>query len=50
MDAHSQYFSSRLGYAYGERHNIPVLEVQHHHAHIASVMAEHNLQGPLLGI
>ena len=50
VDAHSQYFSSRLGYAYGERHNIPVLEVQHHHAHIASVMAEHNLQGPLLGI
>lgn len=30
--------------------SMPVLQVQHHHAHVASVMAEHDLQGPVIGV
>ncbi len=45
-DLHPNYFSSRYAKGLG----LPVLEVQHHHAHIASVMAEHDLEGKVIGI
>ena len=45
-DLHPNYFSS----GYTRKLGIPVLEVQHHHAHIASVMAEHDLKGRVIGI
>ena len=50
VDSHPQFFSSRLGERIGKSSQISVIPVQHHHAHIASVMAEHNLEGPVLGI
>ena len=50
VDSHPQFFSSHLGERIGKSAQIPVRSVQHHHAHIASVMAEHNLEGPVLGI
>ncbi len=45
-DLHPNYHSARFAKSLG----IPLLEVQHHHAHIASVMAEHHLNGPVIGI
>lgn len=38
-DRHPGYHTHRLAH----RQGLPVLQVQHHHAHIASVMAEHQL-------
>ena len=50
VDAHPNYYTSQCGRNYAEKHQLPVIEVQHHHAHVASVLAEYNIQEPVLGI
>lgn len=45
-DLHPNYFSSQFAKNMG----IPLLQVQHHHAHVASVMAEHDLKGKVIGV
>ena len=45
-DLHPNYHSAHFAEALG----LPVLKVQHHHAHVASVMAEHDLKGPVIGV
>ena len=47
-DLHPDYLSTR--YALGVNHGAVAVGVQHHHAHIASGMAEHGLRGPVLGL
>lgn len=45
-DLHPLYYTTDFAKGLG----LPLIQVQHHHAHVASVMAEHNLSGPVIGI
>jgi hydrogenase maturation protein HypF len=45
-DLHPDYLSTE----YAEGLNLPVIEIQHHHAHILSCMAENRVDPPVLGV
>lgn len=49
-DLHPNYTSTCFAKQYAVENKIPLLGVQHHHAHLASLMAEHGLEGPLIGV
>lgn len=50
-DDHPGYMTHQWADARGEAAGIPVVTVQHHHAHLASLLAEHGRLGtPTLGI
>ncbi len=49
-DLHPDYLSSRHAERLAEERKLPLVRVQHHHAHIASVMAERQVEGTVVGI
>jgi len=46
-DLHPDYLTTQVALAQKE---LPTLAVQHHHAHVVSAMAEHKLEGRVLGL
>jgi hydrogenase maturation protein HypF len=48
-DLHPDYASTRIAEQWWDA-GAGVVRVQHHHAHIASVLAEHGLRGTVLGV
>ena len=49
-DLHPDYPSTRYALDYAEERDLPSIGVQHHHAHVAAVMAEYGLEGPVIGV
>ncbi|MGQ9778844.1 MAG: carbamoyltransferase HypF [Bacillota bacterium] len=43
-DLHPGYFSTRYGEELARKRGLPWYRIQHHHAHVYSVMAEHGLE------
>lgn len=45
-DLHPDYLST----VYAQEQGIPIVQVQHHHAHMVSCMADNNLDGEVIGL
>jgi len=49
-DLHPRYLSTQLAEERAERDGLPLFKVQHHHAHLASLLAEKGIQNRVLGV
>jgi hydrogenase maturation protein HypF len=49
-DLHPGYLSTNWAKQWAGTRGLRLIAVQHHHAHIAACMAEHALQGPVIGL
>ena len=49
-DLHPDYASSRYARQRAAQEELPLIEVQHHHAHIAGCLAENSQLGPVIGL
>jgi hydrogenase maturation protein HypF len=53
IDAHPEYLSSKYGETKAHKAGLPLIKIQHHHAHLASCLADNNWglqQGKVLGV
>ncbi len=49
-DRHPEYLSTKWARELAQKEDVPLVEVQHHHAHIASVLGENAIDGAVCGI
>ncbi len=49
-DMHPDYLSTDFARQYAKQNVLPLIEIQHHHAHMASCMADNELSGQCLGL
>ena len=49
-DLHPGYLSTQWAGEWARERGLGLIAVQHHHAHVAGCMAEHGLEGPVIGL
>ena len=49
-DLHPGYLSTSWAKEWAAERKLPLIAVQHHHAHIAGCMAEHGVEDPVIGL
>ena len=49
-DLHPDYPTTRFARALAEERDLPLIQIQHHHAHLVSCLAENGREGPAIGV
>jgi len=49
-DLHPGYLSTEWAKEWARERGLPLIAVQHHHAHVAGCMADHGLEEPVIGL